>query len=34
MDHSSGFWSLVATLVPDHAIKRERIAALQPALAL
>lgn len=34
MDHSPGFWRLVATLVPDYRLKRERIAALQPALAL
>jgi len=34
MDHSPRFWDLVATLVPDYGLKRERIAALQPALAL
>lgn len=34
LDHSSSFWNLVATQVPDYSAKRERIAALQPALAL
>ena len=34
MDHSSRFWSLVATQVPDYLDRRERIAELQPALAL
>ncbi|MDX1514752.1 MAG: SprT family zinc-dependent metalloprotease [Gammaproteobacteria bacterium] len=34
MNHSSRFWNLVATLVPDYRKKRERIAAIQPALAL
>lgn len=34
MDHSPEFWSLVSTLAPDYTVKRERIAALQPALAL
>lgn len=34
MDHSARFWNLVATLVPDYAARRERIADLQPALAL
>ena len=34
LDHSSRFWSLVETQVPDYIVKRERIAALQPALAL
>lgn len=34
MDHSPRFWGLVATMAPDYVIRRERIAALQPALAL
>lgn len=34
LDHSSRFWGLVQSLVPDYKCKQERIAALQPALAL
>jgi predicted metal-dependent hydrolase len=34
MDHSRDFWSLVASLIPDHRRRRERIARLQPRLAL
>jgi predicted metal-dependent hydrolase len=34
LDHSRDFWSLVASLIPDHRRRRERIAQLQPRLAL
>ncbi len=34
MNHSSEFWALVASLIPDYGRRRERIADLQPALAL
>lgn len=34
MDHSRAFWSLVASVIPDHRRRRERIAQLQPRLAL
>ncbi len=34
MDHSRDFWSLVASLIPDHSHRQERIAQLQPRLAL
>lgn len=34
MDHSRDFWSLVASLIPDHRRKRQQIAELQPLLAL
>lgn len=34
MDHSRAFWSLVASLIPDYRKRRERIAQLQPRLAL
>lgn len=34
MDHSRRFWALVARTVPDHARCRERLDALQGALAL
>lgn len=34
MDHSRDFWSLVASVIPDYRDRRERIAALQPKLAL
>lgn len=34
MDHSRDFWRLVASLIPDYSKRRERIAQLQPRLAL
>ncbi len=34
MDHSRDFWRLVASLIPDYRDRRERIARLQPRLAL
>ncbi len=34
MDHSRDFWRLVASLIPDYRNRRERIAILQPRLAL
>ncbi len=34
MDHSRDFWRLVASLIPDYRSRRERIALLQPRLAL
>lgn len=34
MDHSRDFWRLVASLIPDYRSRRERIARLQPRLAL
>lgn len=34
MDHSRDFWRLVESLIPDYRNRRERIAILQPRLAL
>lgn len=34
MNHSRDFWRLVASLIPDYRNRRERIAILQPSLAL
>ena len=34
MDHSRKFWDLVASLIPDYRDRRERLASMQPRLAL
>ncbi len=34
MDHSSDFWSLVGSAIPDYRKRRELIARMQPRLAL
>lgn len=34
MNHSSDFWSLVASQIPDYRKRRQNIARLQPQLAL
>lgn len=34
LDHSPAFWQLVATLVPDHGLKRRALRQRQPELPL